>query len=121
MIKIYDKWQDKRLSNGFKVEEFDCNCNSELCHYTLVSNRLLHSLDLLRKELVQSIYLSSSFRCQTYNKEVGGVPQSRHTIGEAADIMIPIKEGYRFAEAARLFFDVVIEYKDEGFIHCHNN
>lgn len=46
-------------------------------------------LEPLRTFAGQPIIIGSGFRCPALNKAVGGVPNSQHTIGEAADIHLP--------------------------------
>lgn len=43
-------------------------------------------LDPLRERYGKPIYVNSGYRCPKHNREVGGVPNSQHTCGEAADI-----------------------------------
>lgn len=43
-------------------------------------------LDPLREEMQMPIYVNSGFRCRKLNEAVGGVYDSFHTIGAAADI-----------------------------------
>lgn len=43
-------------------------------------------LDPAREMLGQPIHINSGFRCQVLNKKVGGVPNSQHTKGQAADL-----------------------------------
>lgn len=45
-------------------------------------------LDPLRRIRQQPIIITSGFRCEQLNKAVGGVPNSWHTKGNAADIHI---------------------------------
>lgn len=46
-------------------------------------------LEPLRTFAGQPIIIGSGFRCPALNKAVGGVPNSQHTVGEAADIHLP--------------------------------
>lgn len=43
-------------------------------------------LDPAREKLKEPIYVNSGFRCEELNKYVGGVKNSQHIRGEAADI-----------------------------------
>lgn len=43
-------------------------------------------LDPLRKAYGKPIVVTSGYRSQKLNKAVGGVPNSQHTLGQAADI-----------------------------------
>lgn len=56
-------------------------------------------LEPLREWMNEPITISSGFRCPKLNKAVGGVSNSQHLSGEAADIHLPSKEiGRRYAE-----------------------
>lgn len=43
-------------------------------------------LQPLRDELRQSIFISSGYRCERLNTDVGGAKNSQHMTGEAADL-----------------------------------
>lgn len=45
-----------------------------------------HVLDPARERLGQPIRVNSGYRCHALNMAVGGVPESQHLLGEAADI-----------------------------------
>lgn len=47
-------------------------------------------LEPLRSFAGQPIIISSGYRCNALNVKVGGVYASQHTLGEAADIYIPM-------------------------------
>ena len=49
-------------------------------------------LEPLRQYAGKTIVISSGYRCPALNRAVGGVPNSQHLKGEAADIRIPSKE-----------------------------
>ncbi|MGP1514445.1 MAG: D-Ala-D-Ala carboxypeptidase family metallohydrolase [Bacteroidales bacterium] len=55
-------------------------------------------LDPVREKLRQPIYVTSGFRSQAVNKKVGGVWNSQHCVGQAADITLKNK-----AENTKLF------------------
>ena len=79
----------------FKMKEFECRCGCTSAGSArampaevkanikaLVDN----VLDPLREAYGKPINVNSGFRCEKHNKEVGGVPNSQHVKGEAADI-----------------------------------
>ena len=47
---------------------------------------VLNVLQPLRDALGKPVYINSGYRCPALNAAVGGVPDSQHTKGEAADI-----------------------------------
>lgn len=52
-------------------------------------------LDQLRIQLGLPMHVNSGYRTIAYNKKVGGVPNSAHVMGLAADIACP-DSGYRY-------------------------
>ena len=120
--EIYQKNSPIKISPYLYVNEVACKCSDSRCHYTLFHPRTNHSFHLFRQHVNYPLTISSGFRCKTHNKKVGGVENSKHTTGMAVDIIcpdhIPIK---KFSEMGSLFFDVVLVYEKESFIHCHNN
>lgn len=56
-------------------------------------------LEPLRRHLDQPVIISSGYRCLPLNKAVGGVRNSQHMTGEAADLRIPsLSEGRDWME-----------------------
>jgi len=49
---------------------------------------LLEKLEKLRKIIERLIHITSGYRCFEYNQKVGGVANSYHLIGLAADIKV---------------------------------
>ena len=49
---------------------------------------LLEKLEKLRKIIEKPIHITSGYRCFAYNRKVGGVANSYHLIGLAADIKV---------------------------------
>ena len=78
-------------------------------------------LDPLRKAYGRSINVSSGYRSKEVNKAVGGVSNSQHTTGCAADITAGSRSANR--ELARLIvslglpFDQLINEKDYAWVH----
>lgn len=56
---------------------------------------VLNVLDPARERLGQSIYVSSGYRSPSLNVVVGGVANSQHTKGEAADVYTASPQGNR--------------------------
>ena len=74
-----------KLSDSFSRSEFECSCG---CGFDTVDAFLLESLETLREALQQPITITSACRCQNHNKAVGGMPNSQHKKGRAADIQV---------------------------------
>lgn len=45
------------------------------------------TIDQLRSDFGSAITVSSGFRCAKHNKAIGGAKQSRHTVGDACDMV----------------------------------
>jgi len=71
----------------FRLEEFYCKCRREHAEQ-LVDERLVMMLDLARERAGVSFKVSSGYRCSEHNAEVGGVKDSAHLKGMAADIHV---------------------------------
>lgn len=77
-------------------------------------------LDPLRLLYGKSIKVSSGFRCLTLNKAVGGVSNSPHTKGEAADLDTgSLAENRKLAQliADKLPFDQLIDEANYAWVH----
>ena len=72
----------------FKEKEFVCRCCGELPPFARANIEALvrEVLDPLREAYGKPIYVTSGYRCEKHNKEVGGVNGSQHTKGEACNI-----------------------------------
>ena len=73
------------LSKNFKQSEFACKCG---CGFDLISHELVETLQELRDAIKKPIIIVSGCRCPDHNAEVGGVSNSAHLVGQAADIMV---------------------------------
>ena len=100
-----------------KHSEIECNCKYEECTHTIIDDSVVDSFYRTRLDFGDYIVVTSAFRCQRWNKEVGGIDTSFHKVGMALDITSPSLD--RLEGIARKYFDVVIRY--DKFIHCHND
>jgi uncharacterized protein YcbK (DUF882 family) len=73
-------------SGYFKESEFACGCG---CGFNAFDPELLEKLDRIREYLGRPVVITSGCRCARHNKEVGGVADSAHTRGLAADVAVP--------------------------------
>ena len=64
-----------------------CGCSPETANN--VSPLLLEKLEALRAMIGGPIEISCAYRCPAHNAEVGGVPNSQHVNGTAADVQTP--------------------------------
>jgi len=77
------------MTKNFSKEEFDCNDGSEMpinIYHNMV--KVANQLQILRDELKKPIHINSAYRSEDYNKQIGGVKNSQHIMGRAADIAI---------------------------------
>ena len=80
--------------------------------------QLMSVLNILRHLLGKPIYVNSGFRTEKVNKAVGGVPNSLHLQGRAADIRANDMDALN--NLCSLFYSkgIFVEYIDKGsFIH----
>lgn len=102
------------VSKYFAANEVCCHC----CGRQGATPELLQFLDDLREAIGRPLYVTSVYRCPTHNAEVGGVPNSQHTQGTAADTYC---DGLSIDELAdigvRLGADGVGRYYGQQFVH----
>lgn len=86
-VKTYSVKKDGStyLSENFKVNEFACNDGSDT---VLISDELVDLLQKIRDHFRVAVTINSGYRTSTYNKKVGGVSNSQHVKGTAADIVV---------------------------------
>lgn len=114
------------LSKNFKEEEFICKCGK--CKEVPV--HMKESLIYLCQQLEKirfftgPIIINSGVRCQAHNKKVGGVKNSQHILGNAADIRateIDVLKLYAIIDMLReekqIRIGYIQLYKKEKFIH----
>lgn len=79
------KAENKQLSPHFSELELACKC----CQMILCEQNLINKLEALRKAAGdRSITVNCAYRCSKHNAQVGGVPNSQHLLGKAADIEV---------------------------------
>ena len=71
-------------SEHFKDAELECHH----CHVNACTQELVDALEALRSIVAKPITVDDAYRCPVHNAEVGGVPNSEHTRGIAADIKV---------------------------------
>ena len=74
----------------FKKSEFKCQCGGKYCngYPAEMSSKLIDILEELRVYFGKPITITSGLRCKKHNAAVGGVSNSQHQYGKAADIYI---------------------------------
>ena len=90
-----------QLSNNFRLSEFtrsdtakrlgienECSSVEQVLNLAYLCHTVLQPL----RDRFGPIRINSGYRCPELNKAVGGVANSQHMRGEAADIHLPTKE-----------------------------
>ena len=81
------------MTKNFKKQEF--LCKGDICgrcqmpdeiYYNII--KTANQLQTLRNKIGLPIRVTSGYRCEEWNEKVGGVSNSRHKIGKAADIQV---------------------------------
>ena len=70
-------------TKNFSVKEFECHCG---CGTNLIDQRVMDMCQTIRDRLGEPVRVNSGYRCDKHNASVGGVRNSNHTQGLAADI-----------------------------------
>ena len=101
----------------FKEKEFACKCCGQLPPLARENVKALVSevLDPVREKLGMPIVVNSGYRCERHNKDVGGVRNSQHLRGEAADIHCEDNERLKQLIIENGKFDQLITYPT--FLH----
>ena len=96
-IKTYSlkKHSSTKLSAHFTVREFACSDGSDEIR---IDPKLVDYLEKIRAHFDKPVRITSGYRSPTYNAKVGGVKNSYHLKGMAADIVI---DGVKSKEVAQ--------------------
>lgn len=106
-----------KLSTHFDKSEFACHHCGQCIR---IHPRLTELLEELRANIGNiPIHINSGYRCPTHNANVGGVPNSQHVQGTAADLAIPqtlsLSEFVEYVK--QLPFDWIGVYPYSYFVH----
>ena len=117
---IYKKGQAVKLSTHFNSSEFDCH-GSGCCSQTIINPQLVKYLQQIRDHFNAPITITSAYRCPTHNSRIGGATGSRHTKGDAADIVVKgrtPREVAKYAESIGIKGIGLYETSADGyFVH----
>jgi hypothetical protein len=109
-----------KLSAHFNSTEFDCH-GSGCCSQTLINEQLVEYLEKIREHFGKPITITSGYRCATHNRNVGGATGSRHSKGDAADIVVSgvaPREVAKYAESIGIKGIGLYETSSDGhFVH----
>lgn len=109
-------------TKNFKVKEFTCKCG---CGFNIIDQRVINMAQKLREFLGVPVRVNSGCRCEKHNAKVGGVKNSKHTKGFAADLSCELGSAKMFAAVKELHaknllpeLDYCIKYKNFIHIDC---
>lgn len=92
-------------TKNFKIREFTCNCG---CGYNVIDQRVIDMCQKIRDRIGIPVIVNSGCRCPEHNVHAGGVKNSYHVQGLAADISC------KFGVSALL--RAIVELYNEGEI-----
>lgn len=82
-----NKGTRKQLSANFASNEFDCH-GVGCCSTTTINELLVKYCQQIGDHFKKPITVTSGYRCPTHNRNIGGATGSRHSMGDAADIVV---------------------------------
>lgn len=88
-----------QLTKNFNLQEFQDKSTGEV----KVDTELVIKIQALRSKVGKPIKINSGYRTEEHNQEVGGVVNSQHRLGKAADIVV---SGYSPEKIASLAEEV---------------
>ena len=108
-----------QLTPHFNRQEFVCCCEGRYCDGfpAEMNSDLLARLEAVRLLLGGPVIITSGVRCVIRNAEVGGIDNSRHLSGHAADCYAPGISVFELAAAANQAGLAALTYEDQGFCH----
>lgn len=115
-MKIGIYFDDYELACKCGRHGYDSDGHPILDH--VIDKRLVDVLDAIRERLGVPLYINSGYRCPEHNAEVGGVSNSQHVLGTAADITYDgIDVDYLAQVAEECGADGIGKYYHQDFVH----
>lgn len=108
-----------RKAPNFAPEEFACGCNGRYCcgYPTRMKVKELKHIQKIRDHYGKPMVITSGLRCSRYNREVGGIGNSRHKSGYAVDFAI---KGYTESlENRKRIINYAKTLKNHNFSYCN--
>lgn len=106
-----------KLSKNFDSSEFKCKCCGQLPENGM-NPELIELLQAIRDKIGKPILITSGYRCEKYNRQVGGAKHSQHVLGNAADIKVQDRE----MDASDVQHWLVLNFNKEcKGIGCYDN
>lgn len=113
----------------FNIKEMTSSQTAKLYHIDntptkeVVENlkKVMYILDMVRVHIEKPIFVNSGYRCKRLNEMVGGVQESMHTKGLAADFRTGEKEDintmFEFLKKNQKEFKIIELINYKTFIH----
>lgn len=118
-MAIYFTTKEMTESSMAKAYKLDNEPKEDFIKENL--KKVMYILDLTRVYIGKPIYINSGYRCKKLNEIVGGVNNSMHTKGLAADFRTTlnsdIEKMYNYLNIRREKFQITELIKYERFIH----
>lgn len=117
----------------FNIKEMTKSQTAELCHIDntptkeIIENlkKVMYILDIVRAYIGKPILVNSGYRCKKLNEMIGGVQNSMHTKGLAADFRTGEKEDintmFEFLKRNQEKFKIIELINYKTFIHIGVN
>ena len=108
----------------FDKSEFKCNCGGVYCDGFPAEpkEKLVRVADKVRRNLGAKATVSSGVRCTKHNKNVGGVPESRHLSGKAMDFRVVGKTASQLLAEVKKHSEIRYAYAIDGnYVHMDIN
>ena len=93
---------DLQLSPHFRLAEFACKDGSDK---VLVDDALVELLETIRAAAGVAVSINSAYRTPAHNAAVGGVSNSQHVYGRAADIVVAGASPLLVGQIAEYYLD----------------
>lgn len=121
-VKTYQENNRTQLSKNFNSYEFRCGLGrSCACSTILIDDKLVEYLQNIRDHFGKSVTITSAYRCDSYNKSIGGATGSYHSKGMACDIVVSgvtPREVAKYAESIGILGIGLYETASDGhFVH----
>lgn len=118
-IRTYQETEKVQLSKNFNSYEFRCGLGRPCsCTTILIDDKLVEILQQIRDHFEKPITITSAYRCESYNRSIGGAVGSRHSKGQAADIVvqgIAPREVAKYAESIGVLGIGLYETAADGY------
>lgn len=111
------KWDEVK---HFDKSEFACKCGGKYCDgFPAEPNpQLVKVAERVREHFGAPVIISSGVRCQTHNVVVGGVANSRHTMGKAMDFRVVGKTAAQVLAFVQSQPEIAYSYAIDGnYVH----